>query len=114
MTDRVDLFFELQNVHSIRFSLALCVFFWTALPRKNCNSFVVFEIFMIATSVFSFNVVMPVCDKSYAFSFFVKADHFPENIDSEVGKLRQEFLKRNNEIQQIEEREYELNYKVTA
>uniref|UniRef100_H2Z879 Coiled-coil domain containing 146 n=1 Tax=Ciona savignyi TaxID=51511 RepID=H2Z879_CIOSA len=43
-----------------------------------------------------------------------KADHFPENIDSEVGKLRQELLKRHNDIQQIEEREYELHYKIDS
>ncbi|CAK8672362.1 coiled-coil domain-containing protein 146-like [Clavelina lepadiformis] len=43
-----------------------------------------------------------------------KADHFPENIDSEVGKIRQELLKRHNDIQQIEEREYELHYKIDS
>ncbi|XP_078495204.1 coiled-coil domain-containing protein 146 [Ciona intestinalis] len=43
-----------------------------------------------------------------------KADHFPENIDSEVGKLRQDLLKRHNDIQQIEEREYELHYKIDS
>uniref|UniRef100_F6ZCC7 Cilia- and flagella-associated protein 58 central coiled coil domain-containing protein n=1 Tax=Ciona intestinalis TaxID=7719 RepID=F6ZCC7_CIOIN len=43
-----------------------------------------------------------------------KADHFPENIDTEVGKLRQDLLKRHNDIQQIEEREYELHYKIDS
>jgi len=44
----------------------------------------------------------------------MQADHFPENIDTEVGKLRQELLKRHNEIQQIDEREYELNYEIAS
>ncbi|XP_039271239.2 coiled-coil domain-containing protein 146-like [Styela clava] len=43
-----------------------------------------------------------------------KADHFPENIDSEVGKLRQDLLKRHNELHQIEERDFLLQYKLES
>ena len=58
--------------------------------------------------------LLNVTDNIAIFFLMIQADNFPDNIDSEVGKLRQELLKRFNELHQIEEREFEHNYKIEA
>ena len=41
-----------------------------------------------------------------------KADNFPDNINTEVSKLRQQLLKYRNDVTQAEERQYQLDYKI--
>lgn len=41
-----------------------------------------------------------------------KADQFPEGSTSEVSKLRQQYLRYLNEYKAIQEREYEIQYKL--
>ncbi|CAL1531513.1 unnamed protein product [Lymnaea stagnalis] len=41
-----------------------------------------------------------------------KGDHFPENSNTEVSKMREQLLKHNNELAQAEERQYQLEYKI--
>lgn len=40
------------------------------------------------------------------------ADNFPEGTDSDVSKMRQQLLKYRNELAQIEERQYQHEYKI--
>jgi predicted nucleic acid-binding Zn-ribbon protein len=42
-----------------------------------------------------------------------KADLFPENSNTEVSKLRQKLLQHNNDLAETEERQYQLDYKIT-
>lgn len=41
-----------------------------------------------------------------------KADNFPEGTDSDVSRMRQQLLKYRNELAQIEERQYQHEYKI--
>ncbi|XP_069834159.1 coiled-coil domain-containing protein 146 [Dendropsophus ebraccatus] len=41
-----------------------------------------------------------------------KADQFPEGSNSEVSRMRQQLLKYNNDLNESEEREYQLQYKL--
>ena len=41
-----------------------------------------------------------------------KADMFPESSNTEVSKLRESWLKYNNDLAQTEERQYQLEYKI--
>ena len=41
-----------------------------------------------------------------------KADNFPEGSDTDVTKMRQQLLKYRNELAQIEERQYQHEYKI--
>ncbi|KAG9489979.1 hypothetical protein GDO78_005738, partial [Eleutherodactylus coqui] len=41
-----------------------------------------------------------------------KADQFPEGSNTEVSRMRQQLLKYNNDLNQAEEREYHLQYKL--
>ncbi|XP_075713445.1 coiled-coil domain-containing protein 146 [Rhinoderma darwinii] len=41
-----------------------------------------------------------------------KADEFPEGSNTEVSRMRQKLLKYNNELNEAEEREYHLQYKL--
>ncbi|KAG8577136.1 hypothetical protein GDO81_010074 [Engystomops pustulosus] len=41
-----------------------------------------------------------------------KADQFPEGSNTEVSRMRQQLLKYNNDLNEAEEREYRLQYKL--
>ncbi|XP_041349849.1 coiled-coil domain-containing protein 146-like [Gigantopelta aegis] len=41
-----------------------------------------------------------------------KGDNFPESYNTEVSKLREQFLKHTNELAEAEERQYQLAYKI--
>ncbi|XP_059175835.1 coiled-coil domain-containing protein 146-like [Physella acuta] len=41
-----------------------------------------------------------------------KGDHFPENSNTDVSKLREQLLKHNNDLAEAEERQYQLEYKI--
>ncbi|XP_053572509.1 coiled-coil domain-containing protein 146 [Bombina bombina] len=41
-----------------------------------------------------------------------KADQFPQGINTEVSRMRQQLLKYNNDLNEAEEREYQLQYKL--
>ena len=41
-----------------------------------------------------------------------KADEFPEGSNTEVSQLRTQLLQYRNELAQVEEREYQMNYKI--
>lgn len=41
-----------------------------------------------------------------------KGDNFPESSNTEVTKLREQFLKYNNDLVETEERQYQLEYKL--
>ena len=46
-----------------------------------------------------------------------KAEEFPENLSNlsnEVMKLRAQYLKYSNDVNGLEEREYELSYKIAG
>ena len=44
-----------------------------------------------------------------------KADEFPENINtSDSAKMREQWLRSNNSLGQIEERRYQMDYKLTS
>lgn len=40
------------------------------------------------------------------------ADNFPEGTDTDVSRMRQQLLKYRNELAQIEERQYQHEYKI--
>lgn len=41
-----------------------------------------------------------------------KADNFPDSTDTDVSRMRQQLLKYRNELAQIEERQYQHEYKI--
>lgn len=41
-----------------------------------------------------------------------KADHFPDDSNTEVSRLREQLLKHNNELAQTDDRQYQLDYKL--
>lgn len=41
-----------------------------------------------------------------------KADNFPDSSDTDVSRMRQQLLKYRNELAQIEERQYQHEYKI--
>ncbi|XP_046358151.2 coiled-coil domain-containing protein 146-like isoform X1 [Haliotis rufescens] len=43
-----------------------------------------------------------------------KGDNFPESSNTEVTKLREQFLKYNNDLVETEERQYQLEYKLES
>ena len=43
-----------------------------------------------------------------------RCEAYPQTIDSEVMRLREQLLKYNNELAQITDREYQLAYLVTS
>ena len=41
-----------------------------------------------------------------------RADNFPDSSNTEVSKLRQQLLKYNNDLNQAQERQYQLEYQI--